>query len=208
LELIMGNERGRPRVFDREAVLDRALEVFWQHGFQSASLAELTEAMGLNKPSLYAAFGDKEALYLKALQRYLMNEIARRAQILDNEPDARTAVSAFLRSMAAMLADPKRPGGCFIINGAADCGGSQMPAAVELALRNALRGGEKKLRDRLLRAQVEGQLPTDINITDLASTFSSLLAGLAVFAKSGVKRTRLNAIITTAMAIWPPVSHA
>ncbi len=201
----MSSERGRPRNFDENAVLDRALEVFWQRGFKSASLAELTEAMGLNKPSLYAAFGDKEALYLKTLQRYVTREIARHAQIIDDEPDGRTAVAAFLRSMATMLTDPALPGGCFIINGTADCGGSGTPENIELALRNALQGGEEKLRTRLLRAQREGQLSTDVKAADLAAVFSSLLAGLAVLAKSGAKRSKLNTIIAAAMAIWPPL---
>jgi AcrR family transcriptional regulator len=159
--------------------------------------------MGLNKPSLYAAFGDKEALYLKTLQRYVTREISRHAQILDDETDGRTAVAAFLRSMAVMLTDPALPGGCFIINGTADCGGPGTPANIELALRNALQGGEEKLRTRLLRAQREQQLPTDIKAADLAAVFSSLLAGLAVLAKGGAKRAKLNTIIAAAMAIWP-----
>lgn len=199
----MGSERGRPRNFDENAVLDRALEVFWQRGFQSASLSELTDVMGLNKPSLYAAFGDKEALYLKTLQRYITREIARHAQILDDEMDGRAAVAAFLRSMAAMLTDPTLPGGCFIINGTADCGSPGTPANIELALRNALQSGEEKLRTRLLRAQREGHLPTDVKAADVAAVFSSLLAGLAVLAKGGAKRAKLNTIIAAAMAIWP-----
>lgn len=199
----MSSERGRPRNFDENAVLDRALEVFWQRGFQGASLSELTDAMGLNKPSLYAAFGDKEALYLKTLQRYVAREISRHAQILDDETDGRVAVAAFLRSMAAMLTDPKLPGGCFIINGTADCGGPDTPANIEHALRDALQNGEEKLRTRLQRAQREGQLPKDARAGDLAAVFSSLLAGLAVFAKGGATRAKLNTIIAVAMSVWP-----
>ncbi|UUZ55890.1 TetR/AcrR family transcriptional regulator [Massilia sp. H-1] len=88
---------------------------------------ELTEAMGLSKPSLYAAFGDKEALYLKTLERYVQLLIERHAAALNGEPDGRRAVEGFLRSLATMLADPALPGGCFIINGTADCGGSTIP---------------------------------------------------------------------------------
>src|SRR5207302_2019411 len=112
----MTRERGRPRSFDTATVLDRALEVFWKHGFQSASLLELTEATGLSKPSLYAAFGDKESLYLKALDRYVSTRIAQHAAILDTEQNGRRAVEEFLRSIANMLSDPTLPGGCFIIN--------------------------------------------------------------------------------------------
>lgn len=199
----MAGERGRPRSFERETVLDNALKVFWEHGFQSTSLADLTAATGLNKPSLYAAFGDKEALYLQALERYVHSEIAQRLQLLDAHEDARTALAVFLRSMAALFTDAQQPGGCFIINGTADQGGTTMPAQIETALQQALQAGEEKLRERLRRAQRAGQLGADVKPADLASVFATLLAGMAVLAKSGARRARLNAVIATALQGWP-----
>jgi AcrR family transcriptional regulator len=199
----MNRERGRPRQFDEDEALDRARDVFWRHGFQSASLSNLIDAMGINKPSMYATFGDKQALYLKALKHYAEHELAERARILDEEPDGRTAVAGFLRAMAALLTDPSRPGGCFVINGTADVGCPMTPTAVEHALQNVLQGSEAKLRERLLRAQHEGQLPATIDAKELAGVFSSLLAGMAVLAKCGAKRAKLNAIISTALKIWP-----
>jgi TetR/AcrR family transcriptional regulator, copper-responsive repressor len=201
----MTNQRGRPRCFDAEAALDRALEVFWRHGFQGASLTELTAAMGVGKPSLYAAFGDKEALYLKALERYATLGAGQGISILDAEPDGRRAVEAYLRAMAAMLTNPALPGGCFVVNGAADCGGAATPPAVEAALHKALQNGEERLRARLARAQREGQLAPDARVDELAAFFSSLLAGLGVLAKSGAKRAKLDGAITAAMAAWPQV---
>ena len=199
----MPRERGRPRTFDLEAALDRAVEVFWKHGFHDASLQELTEAMGLSKPSLYAAFGDKEALYLKALARYVSCLIKRHATALDDEADGRRAVRSFLRSLASMLADPALPGGCFIINGTADCGGSTVPASVEVALRNALQGSEAMVLERLKRAQRDGELDPDAQPEALAALFGSIIAGLAVMAKSGAPLARLNTVIDAAMAAWP-----
>ena len=199
----MASERGRPRGFDTDAALDRALAVFWRHGFQSASLCELTEAMGVSKPSLYAAFGDKEALYLQALERYATQQSAAHIAVLDAEPDGRRAVERYLRSIVTRLTDPALPGGCLVINGVADCGGPSTPAAVELALRKVLQGGEVKLRERLLRAQRDGQLAPDARVGDLAALFSSLAAGLGVLAKSGAKRAKLYAVITAAMGAWP-----
>lgn len=201
----MSSERGRPRSFDADTALDSALKVFWRNGFQGASLSELTDAMGLSKPSLYAAFGDKEALYLKALDRYATHWTARHAAVLDEEKEGRNAVAAFLRSVAGMLADPSLPGGCFVVNGAADCGGPTTPAAVDAALRRTVQGGEAMLRQRLQRAQRDGQLPADARIDDLATFFSALLSGLGVLAKSGAKRAKLNAAIDAAMAAWPQV---
>ena len=153
--------------------------------------------------SLYASFGDKEALYLKALERYIARQLAPHAAALDAEPHGRQAVEGYLRSIAKMLADPALPGGCFIINGMADCGGPSTPVAIDLALCKALQGGEVWLRERLLRAQRDGQLAPDVHVGNLAALFSSLVAGLGVLAKSGAKRAKLYAIITVAMGAWP-----
>jgi AcrR family transcriptional regulator len=203
METPMTRERGRPRTFDIDQALDQAMTVFWKHGYQDASMHELTEAMGLSKPSLYAAFGDKEALYLKGLQRYLALLVERHAARLNDEPEGRMAVEGFLRSLAAMLADPGLPGGCFIINGTADCGGSTIPASVEMALRSALQGTEALVRERLERAEKDGQLPAGMTPQAMAALFSSLIAGLAVLAKSGAGLPKLMTVIDTAMAVWP-----
>ncbi|MEW6314117.1 MAG: TetR/AcrR family transcriptional regulator [Pseudomonadota bacterium] len=204
----MSQERGRPRNFDPDTALDRALEVFWQHGFQAASLADLTAATGLSKPSLYAAFGDKESLYLKALERYVALQVAQHTAIFDTEPDARQALEKFLRTMAALLSDPTPPCGCLIVNGMADCGLASTPPAIEQALRKAVQGSETRLYSQFLRAQRDGQLSSKINAGDLAAFFTSLLAGLAVLAKSGARRAKLDGIISAAMGAWPkpPVS--
>src|SRR5438105_11537411 len=147
----MVGERGRPRSFDTEAALDRALEVFWRNGFQGASLSELTAAMGLSRPSLYAAFGDKESLYLKSLDRYAARRLAPHIAQLEKEPDGRRAVEGYLRAMVAIVADPSHPSGCFVTTGTADCGTAATPPAVEQALRKAQQGGEARLRERLAR---------------------------------------------------------
>lgn len=199
----MANERGRPRTFDPETALDRALGVFWRRGFEGASLSELTAAMGLSKPSLYAAFGDKEALYLKSLEHYMASRIQSHTAILMAEANGRRAVHGFLHSMVGMLTDPALPGGCFIINGTAGCGGSSTPAAVESALKKVLQMGESRLRNRIRKAQNDGQLLPDIDVNRLAAFFNALLAGLAVHAKSGAARAKLNAVVDAAMTVWP-----
>lgn len=199
----MTGERGRPRNFDTEAALDRALEVFWRHGFQGASLSELTDAMGLNKPSLYAAFGDKESLYLKALERYAAICAAEHASKLEAEPDGRRAVAQFLHSIAHMLVNPEYPGGCCVINGVADCGGPTTPPAVDAALRRQLQGNEVMLQERIARAQRDGQLPKGKSAEDLALLFSAVIAGIAVLAKGGASQAKLDKAIDSAMLAWP-----
>ena len=196
-------DRGRPRSFDTDTALDRALEVFWRDGFQGASLSTLTQAMGINKPSLYAAYGDKASLYLKALQRYAQRESARHVEALDREPDGRRAVELFLRSAVRSLTDRKKPNGCFVVSGTADCGIDGTPAEVQEALRQALRGGEVALRQRLQQAKADGHLSADADVLALASYFSTVMSGLAVQAKAGAARAKLESVVQAAMLAWP-----
>ncbi len=200
----MAGERGRPRGFDHEAALDEALAVFWRLGFQGASLAELTQAMGLSKPSLYAAYGDKEALYLKALERYVGRRVADKLAAMADEPQGLQAVRGFLQDMARMFAESGQTG-CFVVNGLSDMGGTGVPEAVEQALAAAHQGIEHALRDRLLRAQQEGGLDARADVRSLATFFTTVLAGLGVAAKSGARRAQLEATIDQAMRVWPGV---
>lgn len=198
----MAGERGRPRAFDEDAALDEALALFWRLGFQGASLAELTQAMGLSKPSLYAAFGDKEALYLRALERYVQGRVADKVAALAAEPDGFKAVQGFLRGMARMFTEAEQKG-CFVVNGLSDLGGTGVPAAVEQALAAAHKDIERALRERLLRAQQEGGLAAGAEVRPLASFFATFLAGLGVSAKAGGRRAQLEAAIEGAMRSWP-----
>lgn len=205
----MTAERGRPRSFDTDAALDRATEVFWRHGYQGASLAELTAATGLSKPSLYAAFGDKAALYLRCLQRYGERQVALQTELLEREPDARRAIEGFMRAMAQFQTDPLLPGGCLVVNGTADCGGATTPPSVDEALRGASGGTEARLLRRLKRAEREGQLPAGLQPRRLALLLGSVLTGMAVMAKAGQPRARLDEVVSAAMAVWPaPVRRA
>lgn len=204
----MTAERGRPRSFDTETALEQATQVFWRLGYQGASMSELTAATGLSKPSLYAAFGDKEALYLECMRRYLARSVALQTQLLDDEPDARRAVEDFMRAMAALQADPALPGGCFIVNGTADCGGATIPQAVDAALRAASGGTEQRLLERLKRAQREAQLPPGLKPGPLATLLASVLTGMAVMAKGGQPRSKLEEVVDAAMAVWPRTSTA
>lgn len=199
----MSVERGRPRSFNEDVVLDSALKVFWKHGFQSTSLSELTKATNLNKPSLYGAFGDKKSLYLKALTRYLNLLVESHGDELNADRDSKEAIEAYLKSLARMLTNPALPGGCFIITGTADIGGIVVPGEVQNALKEALKGSESLLTERLIRAQDKGELPESADPESLARLFFTLVAGLAVQAKSGATETKLNDIIQSAMAAWP-----
>lgn len=195
----MAAERGRPRQFDVDEALEQALQVFWRHGFQGASITELTAAMGLTKPSLYAAYGDKEGLYLQALRRYVDARFGPITARLEAQADARRAVADYLRDLVQLFA---APGGCFIVNGLADLGGPTTPPAVAQALQQALADAEAVLRARLQRAQREGQLATDRPAAEWAGYLMLMMAGLAMRSKAGVPASRLRGVIELALAAW------
>lgn len=191
---------GRPRSFDREQALDRALKVFWRKGFEGTSLPDLTKAMRINRPSLYAAFGNKEALFLKAIERYEATNACHVLEALD-ERNVRTAVEKLLASNVEMITDPRNPQGCFMVQGALACGDSADPVKCEMEKRRA--GFEALLRKRFARAVSEGELPKDAKPADLARFVATLSNGIAVQAAGGATRGQLMRVVKVAMGAWP-----
>lgn len=191
---------GRPRAFDEEKALDAAMHVFWRKGYEGASLSDLTQAMGINRPSLYAAFGDKEALFRKALARYAEGPNAFFLEALA-APTARAAAEQLLLGAAAMLGNPRNPRGCLGVQSALVCGDTSEPIRRELTTFR--KNAEKKIRQRFQRAQTEGDLPAAADPRDLAAYIATVVRGLAVDAASGASRESLRRVAQTAMRAWP-----
>ncbi len=191
---------GRPRSFDIDEALDKALKVFWKKGYEGTSMPDLTEAMGINRPSLYAAFGNKEELFRKAVDRYTEKSKAMMAEAL-SAPSARDAVERFLRSVAEASTCAQNPRGCLLVQGALSCGDTAESIRLELVKRRAT--SEAELCRRLERAKEEGDLPAHTNPADLARYFATVLQGMAVQTASGVGCEELNRVIDTAMMAWP-----
>jgi AcrR family transcriptional regulator len=192
--------RGRPREFDTEKALDAALVLFWRHGYEGTSLAALTEAMGINVPSLYAAFGNKEELFKKVLDRY----IQRPASYLPNslkEPTARAVVEKLFRGAIDMVMSPRHPDGCLLVQGALASGPMGESVTIELSRRRA--GAEAALRGRFERAVAEGDLPSDVDPAKLARYVITVLWGMSVQAAGGATRAQLREIVGMALRTWP-----
>ncbi len=197
---------GRPRAFDREAALDQAMDVFWRKGYEGATLAELTRAMGINPPSLYAAFGNKEGLFTAALDRYSARIESYLADILA-APTALEVASRMLHGKADYLTDPANPPGCLYVQGGLACGDDAKNVPAELARRRAR--AEVALRERFERAAAEGDLPPDAVPAVLASLVMTLIQGMDVRASAGATREELHSLIDLALAgLFPPPAAA
>jgi AcrR family transcriptional regulator len=193
---------GRPREFDPDKALDVALHVFWSRGYEGASMADLTEAMGITKPSLYAAFGNKEELFRKALDRYVDGP-GGYVQAALAKPTVREVVEHMLFEAADAVTDPNNPPGCLAVQGALTCGEAAESIKQELMARRAR--GEQDLRQRFERAIAEGDLPKDSDAADLARYLSAILQGMAVQAAGGTSRAQLRKIAEITLRSWPPV---
>jgi AcrR family transcriptional regulator len=192
---------GRPREFSCEKALDQALQVFWRKGYEGASMADLTEAMGITKPSLYAAFGNKEELFRKALDRYADGPGGYYREAL-NKPTAREVVTHVLYEAAEALTHPDNPG-CLAVQGALSCGDAAETIKQELMARRAK--SETDLRGRFERALVENDLPAGADAADLARYITALLQGMAVQAAGGATHAQLRGIAEMTLRNWPPV---
>ena len=193
--------RGRPRSFDRERALEQAMEVFWSKGFEGASLADLTEAMGINPPSLYAAFGDKEQLFLEAVERYT----TQRGESCPycEEPTARAAVEKLLVYMAEELTSSEHPRGCMMVMAAATS--SRSSEKLQAALTAKRMASRASLKARIERGIKEGDVPRGTDVSELADFYSTIMTGMSLQARDGASRKSLLATVRQAMAVFPAV---
>ncbi|MEH2495487.1 AcrR family transcriptional regulator [Bradyrhizobium sp. AZCC 1678] len=187
---------GRPREFDAGSALDQAMEVFWRHGYEGATIAQLTDAMGINPPSLYAAFGNKEGLLKAALDRYSAKRAAWMDEVLA-APSARDVAERMLMGIADTQTDPANPPGCLLVQGGLACGTGSENVPFELAARRALT--EDQVRERFIRAKREGDLKETADPVALARYLSAVSVGMGVMASSGVDREALRQVATVSI---------
>lgn len=187
---------GRPREFDADAALDEAMEVFWRHGYEGATIAQLTEAMGINPPSLYAAFGNKEGLLKAALDRYTAKRAEWMNEVL-SAPTAREVAERMLTCIADTQTDPANPPGCLLVQGGLACGTGSENVPFELAARRA--ETEDQLRERFVTAKNDGDLKETADPAALARYLSAVSVGMGVMASSGADREALRQVASVSV---------
>lgn len=193
-------ERGRRRGFDRAEALGQAMRLFWRNTYEGTSLAELTEAMGINPPSLYAAFGSKEELFREAVAYYAEHEGVEIWRALEEAPTACEAIESFLLATASAYSEPGDPPGCLIVLGAQH--GLDQDNAVHRELRARRRSNLTQIAVRLARAVREGELPAAFPTRDAAAFYLSVQSGMSVLARDGADRATLKAVARAAMLGW------
>ena len=191
---------GRARTFDADEALNRAMTVFWSKGYDGTSLSDLTEAMGINRPSLYAAYGNKQELFRKALEHYGDGPSSYERDALA-QPTARDVAEGLFRGAADVQTDPATPAGCLAVLGTTYCAEESSPIGKTLiAFRLA---GHAAVRERLERARAEGDLPANADPKALTHYIGTVVCGMAVLAASGATRNELERVIELTMRAWP-----
>jgi len=188
---------GRPREFDRDQALKTAMTVFWERGYEGASMSTLVEALGLASARIYAAFGSKEALFREAVALYEAGEGGFADRAMQEEASARQAIARLLNDAALTYTKRGRPHGCLVVSAASSCAPENEPVAGWLAEHRRQR--TQSIIERLHAAVQSGELRQDADIAALGDLYGALLHGISVQARDGVSRARLQAMIEPAM---------
>lgn len=191
--------RGRPREFDAEQALTAALRIFWTHGYEGASLTALTEAMGISRPSLYAAFGNKEALFRAAFDLYERDKLAYMQSALD-APTLRGVAERLLRGAFALQCEGG-PKGCLGVISSSACGVEANSIKEEVVRRRA--SSHQAMIARFERGAAEGDLPQGFTPEALSRYLMTVMQGLSVQASGGATSDELAGLVETALAVWP-----
>ena len=192
--------RGRPRDFCTDQALATALRVFWEKGYEGTSLNDLTDAIGITRPSLYAAFGNKESLFRKALDLYETEKLAYIRQALA-EPTARRVAETMLRGSVDNVTSYDEPHGCMGVITSVACGAESQSVREEVVKRGEL--GKRALIDRFDRAKEEGDLPAHVDPEGLMRVLIAMLQGISVQASQGATREELERLVESGLALWP-----
>jgi len=199
--------RGRPKVFDRAEMMDKAMMLFWQHGYEATSLAELAEATGAKAPTLYAEFTNKEGLFMAVLDRYMARFIAKhQATLFCDEKSVTQALRDYFTAIVGCFTQSDTPAGCFLINTSATVSSSAAPIVETIREKHASQ--EQTLLTFLQQRQLRGEIPPHSDLPVIAHFLMCIVQGMAVSAREGATREKLMEIIDTTLRLWPELVKA
>jgi AcrR family transcriptional regulator len=201
---ISSRPRGRPRAFDRNEALDRAMLLFWRRGYEATSISDLTEAMRITPPSLYAAFGDKKRLFLESVDRYQAGPGSFAQRALRDEPTAERAMRRLLLDTIDSFFEKNNPRGCMVVLAATNCTTESSDILDELAARR--HAAERVIRNRVAAGRDAGELVGNTNVDALAGMIVTTLYGLSIKARDGASRPSLRKVVDQVMSMWPRLS--
>jgi AcrR family transcriptional regulator len=193
--------RGRPREFDRDDALERAMRLFWRRGYEATSVSDLTAEMGITAPSLYGAFGDKKRLFLEAVDRYQAGPGAFAQRALREEPTAERANRRLLLDAVDSYCNTRQPRGCMVVLAATNCALESSDIRDELADRR--HAAEAAIRSRIAAGRAVGELPPSADVDALAGFVAATLYGLAIKARDGASRAVLRRVVRQTLRMWP-----
>jgi AcrR family transcriptional regulator len=196
---------GRKRCFDKSEALDKAMRVFWENGYAGTSVTDLTDALGINKPSLYAAFGNKEQLFSATLEHYTSHYGKPILQRLTDPADAPflERIRAYMLGVADLVSDKRSPKGCFIVKSNCEAGGSAIPEDISLSLEAMRSVHQQAIREAIESEQRKGLLLKTIKPVDIAEYLLSVLYGISVQARQGKSKKELSKIVDIAINALP-----
>lgn len=206
IEVAAKRSAGRPRVFDRERALAIAMDLFWRHGYEGTSTAQLTAAMGIAAPSLYAAFGSKDRLYLETLALYQSRHASHFSAALTAAIPAKEAIFTLLMGVARQYTSAGHAAGCMVAT--ANIHSATDNAVIAEAARNARVAAQAAIQQRLELASTVGDLPAQTDTAALAAFIAMVVQGMAVQAHDGASLGALEQMVELAMLAWPTFSGA
>lgn len=193
-------KRGRPQCFDEQAVLQQAMLLFWQYGYEATSISDLTKALNLTAPSLYRSFGDKQQLFQRCLEYYLANEACVIDRIFTDAKTAKIALELLLYENVKRLVQENKPTGCMLLVSTMNC--SEQNAQLQEDMKQKRLNVKEKIYQRLLLGQQAGEIAASISVHEMTDYYTTVWQGMTFQARDGMGREQLNQVVAYAMKSW------
>lgn len=192
--------RGRPKCFNEQQALEKAMLMFWQYGYEATSISDLTKALGITAPSLYSTFGDKADLFEKCLDFYIEHEACAIDQIFMQAKTSKIAIELYFRENLNRLVQANKPKGCMLVVATMNCSDSNQSIQKQLLLKR--NQSKEKIYARLKQGQIQGEIPETVDLKVMTDFYVTLLQGMTIQARDGADQKQLAGVVDMAMKTW------